>query len=320
MLAGIPGSSVRVRGVDLHWIELGGIEPGSAKAPLPLVVPLVLLHGLCDSNRTWSRAAPALAQTRRVLMLDLAGHGLSSRPDASYTLEWHARVVGDWLKALGLHEVDLVGHSYGGGVAQWMLLENRARIRRLTLVASGGLGRRVGMALRFASAPYVVERFGQPFMARGTQLALNAAGGAYDEKEIAELARINAIPGTARAFSRSVRDVIDWRGQFRHFLDRASEVGDLPPIALFWGECDTVIPIAHGIATAAVIEGATLTRFAGCGHFPHRQEPELFVRALADFLDAPQAPGARIRVDAAASYRAKRRWVWPPSHAAPSRK
>jgi pimeloyl-ACP methyl ester carboxylesterase len=157
-------------------------------------------------------------------------------------------------------------------------------------------------------------------MARGTQMALNAAGGAYAADEIAELARMNALPGTARAFARSVRDVIDWHGQHRHFLDRSHEVVDLPSIALFWGEGDTVIPIAHAIETASVIEGATLTRFPGCGHFPHRQEPERFVRALEDFVDAPRAPPARIRVDAAASYRAKRRSIWLPSHAAPSRK
>lgn len=215
--------SVHIQGVDLHWAEAGSGRP------------MVLLHGLCDSHRTWSMVAPALARSRRVLMLDLAGHGLSTRPDASYTLEWHADVVGAWLEQLGLESVDLVGHSFGGGVAQWLLLKHRARIRRLALVAAGGLGREVGLALRLASIPHVVERLGQPFMSRGTHLALNAAGGAFTRDEIASLSRINAMPGTARAFARSVRDVIDWRGQHRHFLDGAHQIADLPPIALFWG-------------------------------------------------------------------------------------
>src|SRR5580704_17151351 len=201
--------SVRIQGVDLHWAELGSGRP------------MVLLHGLCDSHRTWSMVAPALARSHRVLMLDLADHGLSTRPDASYTLEWHAGVVGEWLEALGLEGVDLVGHSFGGGVAQRMLLKHRARIRRLALVAAGGLGREVGLALRLASLPHVVEHLGQPFMSRGTHLALNAAGGAFSRDEIAVLSNINARPGTARAFARSVRDVIDWRGQHQHFLDGA---------------------------------------------------------------------------------------------------
>ncbi|MGH7270013.1 MAG: alpha/beta fold hydrolase [Polyangiaceae bacterium] len=288
-----PHRVVSVLGVDLHWVEFG-------KGP-----PLVLLHGLCDSSWTWLSVAPALARSRRVLMLDLPGHGLSARPDASYSLEWHARMVGGWLGALGLERVDVVGHSFGGGVAQWLLLEHRACVRRLALVATGGLGREVGFPLRFASIPFFVERFGQPFMARGTKVALSAAGGAFGPEDIAQLARLNAIAGTARAFSRSVRDVIDWRGQIRHFLDRAYEVDDLPPLAVFWGEEDPLIPVRQAVESAALLEGVTLTRFAGCGHFPHRQEPERFVRELEAFLDAPSLPGARVREEAVAAYRAR---------------
>jgi pimeloyl-ACP methyl ester carboxylesterase len=226
-------------------------------------------------------------------MIDLAGHGESSRPDASYTLEWHANIVGSWLAALGLAEVDLVGHSFGGGVAQWMLLEHRKRIRRLGLESAGGLGREVGRALRWASFPFFVERFGQPFMSFGTTRALNAAGAAFTDEEIVLLAKYNSRPGTARAFSRSVRDVIDWRGQRRHFLDRAREVPILPPIAIFWGESDGLVPIAHGIDAAALM-CASLTRFPRVGHFPHRQEPVRYAAALEAFLDAPHVPNARL--------------------------
>ncbi len=237
-----------------------------------------------------------LARSRRVLMLDLAGHGLSERPDASYALEWHARVVGAWLEKLGLDDVDLVGHSYGGGVALWMmLLEHRARIRKLALVAAGGLGRDVCVALRLASIPLVVERFGQPFMARGTRLALSSLRSAYDGDEITRLSSMNATAGTARAFARSVRDVIDWRGQHRHVLDGGSDFAPLPPVGLFWGERDPVIPIAHATATASLFGGAPLTRFPDCGHFPHRQKPTDFAHALEAFLSAPVVGGADVR-------------------------
>jgi pimeloyl-ACP methyl ester carboxylesterase len=118
----LPSSSfLAVEGIRLHWAELGSGPP------------LVLLHGLCDSHRTWFLTAPYLARTRRVLMLDLAGHGESERPDASYSLEWHADMVAAWLAAMGISEADVVRHSYGGGVAQWMLLNHRRRVRRLAL-------------------------------------------------------------------------------------------------------------------------------------------------------------------------------------------
>src|ERR1700722_248144 len=165
MFPNLRRSFAHVHGLDLHWAELGEGRP------------LALLPGRSDSHRTWLDVVPELARSHRVLLLDLAGHGLSERPDASYALDWHAKIVGGWLEALGLEDVDLVGHSFGGGVALWMmLLEHRARIRKLALVSAGGLGRGVSFLLRLASVPLVVERFGQPFMGRGTRLALNAAG------------------------------------------------------------------------------------------------------------------------------------------------
>src|SRR5687768_2691179 len=94
---------------ELHWVERGRGRP------------LVLLHGLADSHRTWLPFARAFPD-RRVLMLDLPGHGLSGRPDAPYTPEWYAEVLGAWWDELGLEDVDLVGHSYGGALAQTLML------------------------------------------------------------------------------------------------------------------------------------------------------------------------------------------------------
>ena len=276
LMTGAPkATSARIGGVELHWAEVG-------QGP-----PIVLLHGLSDSHRTWAKVAPVLARTRRVLMPDLPGHGQSDRPDASYALEWHADIIGKWMDELGLQEIDLVGHSFGGGVAQWILLAHRARVRRLALVAAGGLGRDVSTALRLCSLPYVVEHLGQPFMALGTRIAMRSAGAGFDPGEIQQLAWMNARPGSARALARSVRDVIDWQGQHRHFLDRASEIGELPPTALFWGDKDLIIPSSHGTDTMGYLENVTMTRFEGCGHFPHRESPLEFTRALESFIDAP---------------------------------
>src|SRR6185437_16400164 len=129
-MLGHPRTAV-VDGISLAWTEVGRGDP------------LVLLHGIGDSHRTWRRVAPRLAEHYRVLLLDLPGHGLSARPDAPYTLDWYADMVHGWLDAVGVDRTPIVGHSFGGGVAQWMVLSRRARIDRLALVAPGGLGRSV---------------------------------------------------------------------------------------------------------------------------------------------------------------------------------
>jgi len=272
----------------LHWAELGNAND---------TTPVVLLHGILDAHLTWNLVAGALATDRRVLMPDLLGCGWSERPDASYELGWHTQVIARWLDAIGLDSVDVVGHSFGGGVAQMLLLQCPARLRRIVLVASGGLGRSVGLWLRLATLPGV-ERFGQPFMAFGTRRALGTVS-AMSQQDIAELSVLNGERGSARAFARTVRDVIDWRGQSRTFFQRAHEVPQFPPVAVFWGDRDGIIPIAHAEAFEASVEGAVFKRFGGCGHYLHHEQPEAFVTALRDFLDDPSAIAVRLKATTA---------------------
>lgn len=269
---------MRAAGVDLHVVDY-------APERAPSGPPVLLVHGLCDSHLTWSRVAPALAQRRHVLTVDLPGHGLSARPDASYELAWHASVLGAALDALDLSEVDLVGHSYGGGVAQWLLLTHRERVRRLMLVAPGGLGRGVSPELRLASLG-LLEHVGQPFFGVGTRIGLALAGGHFAKHETHEIAWMASRRGTARAASRTIADVIDLRGQSRHFLDRAHEVSSLPPMQIAWGDRDRVLPFADAGRASEHLEGVPLIRYEGIGHFPHREAAPRFTRDLEAFLDA----------------------------------
>ena len=110
-----------VEGVRLHWVEYGALGAHA---------PVVLLHGLNDSYLTWRQIAPVIAHGRHVLALDLPGHGLSDRPDASYELTWYAQILARWIDALGVPAVDLVGHSLGGGIALALLAHRRERVRR----------------------------------------------------------------------------------------------------------------------------------------------------------------------------------------------
>lgn len=274
-----------VAGVRLHWAELGSASDAT---------PLVLLHGLNNSCLSWSRVAPLLAKGRRLLMPDLPGHGQSERPNVEYTLEWYARIVASWLEALGLEQVDVVGHSFGGGVAQMLLLRCPERVRRLVLVAAGGLGKGVGRWLRLASLPYVVEYLGQPFMPLGTHLALRNVKQGVSKTDISELSRLNAQPGSARAFARSVRDVINWRGQKHSFFHRVHEIQQLPAMQIVWGDADTIIPIEQGRALLARLEGAHFEAFEHCGHYPHNEQPRRFATAVLKFLDDPSVTAATL--------------------------
>jgi pimeloyl-ACP methyl ester carboxylesterase len=285
--AGPPRSYLRgIDGVELHWVEYG--HPGSRP-------PVLFLHGLNDSHLTWRQIAPELARDRRVLVLDLPGHGLSERPDAGYELAWYARLVASWMAVMDLSQVDIVGHSLGGGIALMLLRLCRPRIRRLVLAAPGGLGKEISFVLRLLALVRIVERVGQPFMAIGTWLVLSLWRAKLPRGHIYASSQMNARRGSARAFARTVRDLMDWRGQRHSFLLHAHEVDDLPPIAVLWGESDAIIPVAHGKALAQGVEGVRFQTFAGCGHYLHHDDPRSFLRAVRDALDMPSWPPMRLR-------------------------
>lgn len=296
----------RVDGVDIHWAEAGR---GRAT---------VLLHGVCDSHRAWRKVLPTLARSRRLLMPDLPGHGLSDRPDAPYTVQWYAEMIGGWVEALHLKTFDLVGHSFGGGVAQMLLLTHGRRVERLALVGSGGLGHEVAFVLRLWATLRAAERVAQPFIAPGTRLALASLLPGSDPEDVAFMSWMNAMPGTGRALSRTVRAAIDWRGQKLHFLDRPEELPRLlPRIALFWGDHDQIIPLEHAQALVARMEHVSLTRFENCGHWPQLEQSEAFALALLRFLNDPAFAHARLRELQPAPaigrwrryWRAPRQWV-----------
>ena len=129
----------------------------------------------------------------------------------------------------------------------------------------------------------------------GTHLGLRSLGATYTDAEIAELSWMNSQPGSARALARTVRDVIGMGGQRRHFLERANEVAELPPMHLFWGSRDPVIPIKHAAEILDRVEGTSLTTFDGCGHFPHRERPIAFVNAVRSLIEPEFAIPGRVR-------------------------
>jgi pimeloyl-ACP methyl ester carboxylesterase len=185
-----------------------------------------------------------------------------------------------------------------------MLLEVcRPRIRRLVLAAPGGLGKEIFFLLRLASIPWVVERLGQPFMALGTRLSLWPCRKKLALGHIAEQCAMNSRRGTARCFARTVRGLMNWKGQRHSFCRHAHEVPDLPPIAVLWGDRDSVIPIAHGRALAQSIEGVRLMELAGCGHYLHHDDSTSFLKSVREALDASSWPPVRIAIAVSASWR-----------------
>ena len=97
---------------------------------------VVLLHGWPESSYCWSGVAAALPDKYRLVMPDLRGLGDSPRTldDSAYTKQALATDMLALLDALGIDRCALVGHDWGGAVAQEMALARPERVRRLVLL------------------------------------------------------------------------------------------------------------------------------------------------------------------------------------------
>jgi pimeloyl-ACP methyl ester carboxylesterase len=253
--------------------------------------PVVLIHGMVNSSRHWEKVALRLAEDHTVIAPDLIGHGDSAAPRGDYSLGAHAAGIRDLLASLGVRRASIVGHSLGGGVAMQFFYQFPHRTERLVLISSGGLGREVSPLLRAAAVPgaspllwlMAHPRLVAALAGTGGRLrARGVAAGVYVEA-VARALRPLAPPGAREAFLRTLRAVIDVRGQRVNALDRFHLLEGMPTL-IVWGERDNTIPIEHGRAAHAAAPGSRFATLPRAAHFPHLEDPEGLAAVLREFL------------------------------------
>jgi len=254
--------------------------------------PLLLLHGIGDSSRTWDQVLPLLASKFTVIAPDLLGHGDSDKPRADYAISAYACGMRDLLGALDIDKVTLVGHSLGGGVAMQFAYQFPERCERMVLVSTGGIGRSVHPMLRMAAAPgaevvlpiatappvrWVVRR-SAGLMKRAPLVSLG------DDTDYV-LGRYDGLssPRARSAFLRTLRAGVDARGQVITMLDRCYLAAGMPTM-IVWGAKDRVIPARHAFVAYSAMPGSQLEMFEGAGHFPHHDDPARFVTVVKEFV------------------------------------
>ena len=271
----------------LHGHEVSYQQAGEAGSPL------VLLHGIAGNSEDWSEVGDDLANERRVIAPDMLGHGESAKPRGDYSLGAYAGGIRDLLDHLGVEQATIVGHSLGGGIALQFSYLFPERCERLVLVASGGLGPELGLALRAAALPG--SELALPLLMNHRVVAvgdlLNGAlrriglRPAHSVQQSWMTYRRLAMTEARSAFLHTLRSTVDPSGQRVSALDRLYLATRLP-VLLVWGEQDRMIPIDHGRNAAEMLPSSDLVSFPGVGHFPHQEAPRQFTRAVLDFLDA----------------------------------
>ena len=241
---------------------------------------IVLLHGFGADLSAWLFNTGTLAGPgRSVVVLDLPGHGGSTKDVGGGTLDELAATVREALDALGLDRIDLVGHSLGGAVAIAISAADPGRIVSLTLIAPAGLGPEIdGEFLdRFVAAES--RRDLRPVLER--LFADPAVVTRQFTEEVLKTKRIDGVDAALRAIAAA-----NFPGG-RQALDLADTLAGLPlPVLVIWGAQDGILPPAQAAAAPA---GARVEVIEGAGHQPQMEAAGEVNRLLDELLESTAA-------------------------------
>jgi pimeloyl-ACP methyl ester carboxylesterase len=264
-------------GVRFAWAEVG-------EGP-----PLLLLNGTGSSMAEWDPALIAgLARSRRVVVIDYLGLGLSGPAPSRITFpaiaDWAANVI----NVLGLGTTDVLGWSMGGFVAQQLAIRHPGSVRRLVLAGTNAGGPSAvlgptwvqeadsnsdGSIRSYLSTNYprtiCAQRAGREFVRRLTN-AVNT--GRYPSETT-----------PARTYEAMIDAEDPWLKNTSNL--RGLTCIDTPTLVIA-GREDVITPVKNSRVIAHAIRGASLVLVPRTGHSFLFQRPEFFMRTTLNFLDA----------------------------------
>lgn len=251
---------VSVRGRRLAYeVQPLGLDKSS--------LSVVFIHGSGGDREDWRAQLDGLPQFANVIALELPGHG-ESDPPGEATVEAYAQWVADFVDAMGLQTVMLVGCSLGSAITQWIAL-----FTPKTWLVGIGL---VGSGARLRVHPAFIEGLRQD-----------------KQKALAMLADYSLSPATGGPLRERLRE---------KYLKTSAELvyGDLSackefdvmdsihevrlPTWILVGEDDRLTPVKFSRYLHEAIEGSRLAVVPQAGHLVMMERPEEFNRLLAEFL------------------------------------
>jgi len=243
--------------------------------------PVVLIHGsLCDC-RYWKPQMAPLARRHRVLAPSLRHHwpGTGAPDQGDFSIRQHAEDIADFIDALGLGAVHLVGHSRGGRVALEVALRHRESVSSLTLADPGmTFDASAPAPLR---APYVAQAaalIGQGDVQAGLALFVDAVNGENTWARMIEGFRRMATDNASTLAGQSIEPLVP--------VD-ADALRHLTTPTLLIGGADSPPRYAAGMdRLAALLPDTRRLTIRGAAHGMNLAKPHSFNTAILEFLDS----------------------------------
>jgi non-heme chloroperoxidase len=262
---------------EIEPVELStGVTLECAEQGDPSGVPVVLLHGISDSWRSYERVLPHLPESIRAIAPTQRGHGESSRPEGAYSYRDFAADVAALLDERGLDEAIVVGHSMGSNVAQRFAIDYPRQTRGLVLVSSFFRLADNDAPMELSAAVSTMEDPVDPGFVREFQESTV-------EQTVPEPFMETVVEESLKLPARVWREVVasTLEDDFSSELDRIEA-----PTLLIWGDRDDIVQRADPEAQKEVIPSSRLMVYEGAGHAIHWEEPERFASDLVTFVES----------------------------------
>jgi pimeloyl-ACP methyl ester carboxylesterase len=278
--------------LDQREVSLG---PGTVRyRELGAGEPIVLVHGLLTNSLLWEEVAPSLARDFRVIAPDwpLGSHSTALRPGADLRPPALAKLIADFIAALDLDGVTLVGNDTGGALSQLVAVHHPERVGRLVLTPCDAyenflppMFRPLQLAARVPGSVWLIANALRPRFAQRLPMAFGW------------LSKRPLDPRVAKAFMRPVltdrqirRDVAALlRGiDKRYTLEAAERFGEFDkPVLLAWAPEDRFFKLRYAERMAAVFPDARLERIDDSYTFVSVDQPRRTAELIAEFARRP---------------------------------
>jgi poly(3-hydroxyalkanoate) depolymerase len=240
--------------------------------------PLLLMNGIGVNLEVLQPFVDVLDPAIEVIRFDVPGTGGSPAPRIPYRFSAHARLVTQMLDQLGYQQVDVLGVSWGGALAQQFAFQYPMRCRRLILVSTG-----TG-ALMVPARPSVLAKMATPRRYQDPAHMAQIAGEIYGGK-------VRTHPELAYEFARTVRS----GGSLGYFYQMLGTVGwtSIPwlrklrqPTLILHGDDDPLVPLVNAKIMHRLIPHSKLYIFHD-GHLGLATSARELAQVVDQFLTAP---------------------------------
>jgi pimeloyl-ACP methyl ester carboxylesterase len=250
------GSMLKVRGVNINLARAGSGRP------------VLFLHG-AGGVAGWPPFFESLSRRYQLLVPDHPGFGHSDDPPWIRNVPDAAMFYLDFIDALQIDQIHLVGHSLGGWIAAELAVRDCARLASLTLIAPAGIrvkGVPSGDSFIWSPEEAAHNLFADPALAR----RMLDAPVSDEEADIMLKNRYAAAKygWQPRWFNP---DLEKWLHRIK------------VPTHLVWGAADQLMPVAYCDLWRERVAGARVTLLDNCGHLPHIEKSEVVATRIESF-------------------------------------